>query len=244
MRPSSGPETGEGGSRAHNLIFRRFAEFRRNSRFWPGAMTFAALLLGFLLPRLDAALGTGWLWSVGFIRPTRVDGARAILTTLAGATLGEAGVAFSLTMVAVSLASSNCGLRLIGNFMADRTNRIVPGVFVATFVCGITVLSTVHARRELGDTTREAFVPQLSVWFALLLTLTAGLGHRLRHAITRLLDAEEGEDEPVDVALWRTRPRATSRSSTSRSCATSRGNGRCRTCCTACPAISSCPARR
>lgn len=229
VRPASGPETGEGGSGVHNLIFRWFAEFRQNYWFWPSAMTLAALLLGFLLPMLDAALGTGWVQSVGFIRPTQVDGARAILTTLAGATLGVAGVAFSVTIVAVSFASSNYGPRLIGNFMADRTNQIVLGVFVATFVYCITVLSTVHARLELADTTREAFVPQLSVWFALLLTLTAvgalivyihhipesinimnltaGLGHRLRAAVTRLLDAEEAEDEPVDVELWRARPR-------------------------------------
>ena len=81
----------------HNLIFRWFAEFRQNYWFWPSAMTFAALLLGFLLPVLDSALGTGWLRSVSFVRPIQVDGARAILTTLAGATLGVAGVAFSVT---------------------------------------------------------------------------------------------------------------------------------------------------
>lgn len=136
-------------------------------------MTLGAVVLGFFLPYLDLRLGANWMQAVGFIRATEVDGARAILTTLAGATLGVAGVAFSVTIVAVSFASSNYGPRLIGNFMGDRKNQIVPGIFVATFVYCITVLSTVHSSSERSDSTLEAFVPQLSILFALLLTLAA-----------------------------------------------------------------------
>ncbi|HSS62845.1 MAG TPA: DUF2254 family protein, partial [Gammaproteobacteria bacterium] len=93
----------------HNFIFRRIIKFRQNYWFWPSTMTFGAVLLGFLLPYLDSRLGSEWIRAVGFIRPTQVDGARAILTTLAGATLGVAGVAFSVTIVAVSFASNNYG---------------------------------------------------------------------------------------------------------------------------------------
>ena len=79
-------------------------------------MTFGAVLLGFLLPYLDSRLGSDWIQAVGFIRASEVDGARAILTTLAGATLGVAGVAFSVTIVAVSFASSNYGPRAMREF--------------------------------------------------------------------------------------------------------------------------------
>ena len=157
----------------HNFIFHQFLVLRQNYWFWPSTMTFAAVLLGFCLPYLDARFGSDWIQSVSFMRATQVDGARAILTTLAGATLGVAGVAFSVTIVAVSFASSNYGPRLIGNFMGDRTNQIVLGIFVATFVYCITVLSTVHARLELDQSTQEAFVPQVSILFALALTLAA-----------------------------------------------------------------------
>jgi uncharacterized membrane protein len=218
----------------HNFIFRRITRFRQNYWFWPSVMTVAAVLLGIALPLLDAWLGAEWIRSLGFIRATQVEGARAILTTLAGATLGVAGVAFSVTIVAVSFASSNYGPRLIGNFMGDRTNQIVLGVFVATFVYCITVLSTVHAPLDAEGTTRAAFVPQLSVAFALLLTLaavgaligyihhipesinimnlTAQIGDRLQTSVTRMMDEEDrrarATRDPVDVAPWPAAARA------------------------------------
>lgn len=212
----------------HRFIFRRIAGLRQNYWFWPSVMTLSAVILGYLLPWLDGLLGTDWIRSVAFLRATQVDGARAILTTLAGATLGVAGVAFSVTIVAVSFASANYGPRLIGNFMGDRTNQVVLGVFVATFVYCITVLSTVHARLELAQSTEEAFVPQVSVFFALLLTLsavgaligyihhipesinimnvTAQLGEKLRQSVDAMLDEEERRREEasdaVDIQPW------------------------------------------
>jgi uncharacterized membrane protein len=220
----------------HNFIFRRINKLRQSYWFWPSTMTLGAVLLGFVLPYLDSRLGSEWIQAEGFIRATQVDGARAILTTLAGATLGVAGVAFSVTIVAVSFASSNYGPRLIGNFMGDKTNQIVLGVFVATFSYCITVLSTVHARLELSGTTIDAFVPQVSVLFALLLTLaavgalivyihhipesinimtlTAKIGEKLLRSIMLMLDEEnrrgrEGLDA-VDVEPWLAQPQAES----------------------------------
>lgn len=209
----------------HTFIFRRIVKFRQNYWFWPSTMTAAGVLFGFLLPYLDSLLGSDWIQAIEVIRPTEVEGARALLATLAGATLGVAGVAFSVTIVAVSFASSNYGPRLIGNFMGDRTNQIVLGILVATFVYCITVLSTVHARTELS----EAFVPQISVFFAMLLTLasvaaliayihhipesinimnlTARIGDKLHRSIIRMLDEEDGRDsedrDRIDVEAWR-----------------------------------------
>lgn len=157
----------------HNFIFRHLAMLRRNYWFWPAVMTFVALLLGVALPVADSLLGTEWIVTIGFLRPAEVEGARALLTTLAGAVLGVAGVAFSITIVAVNFASANYGPRLIGNFMRDRTNQIVLGVFVSTFVYCITVLATIHTSRQLDGETIAAFVPQVSVLFAMVLTLAS-----------------------------------------------------------------------
>ncbi len=216
-----------------NFVFRTFAIFRQNYWFWPSIMTAAAVLLGFILPYVDARLGADWIRAAGFIRATEVEGARAILTTLAGATLGVAGVAFSVTIVAVSFASSNYGPRLIGNFMGDRKNQIVLGIFVATFVYCITVLSKVHGEMELSDATLEAVVPQISVFFALLLTLasvsaliayihhipesinvmnlTADIGDKLQRAVIKMLDEENHSEhagaEAKSVAAWQEAPR-------------------------------------
>ncbi|NYS26239.1 DUF2254 domain-containing protein [Rhodobacteraceae bacterium 2376] len=220
----------------HNFIFRWITKLRQNYWFWPSVMTVCAVLLGFVLPYLDARVGSDWIREAGFVRTIEVDGARAILTTLATATLGVAGVAFSVTIVAVSFASSNYGPRLIGNFMADRKNQVILGIFVATFVYCITVLTTVHASTETPGTTLDAFVPHLSLYFALLLTLaavgaliayihhipesinimnlTAEIGAKLQSSVIRMLDEEDSRmrDTPdahhMDVEAWFEEPQA------------------------------------
>lgn len=181
--------------------------------FWPSTLTVFALLLGFTLPIIDAYVGISWIRSVGFLRPTEVEGARANLTTLAGAVLGVAGVAFSITILAVSFASANYGPRLISNFMRDRLSQLVLGVFVSTFVYCIAVLATIHAQRQFENETVQAFVPQISVMFAVFLTLlsvaalivyihhvpesinimnlVAGIGATLRSSVIRMLNEED-----------------------------------------------------
>lgn len=214
------------------FFIRRVFELRHSYWFLPSILTAVAVVLGYALPFLDARLGTDWMRAVGFLRPTEVEGARAILTTLAGATLGVAGVAFSITIVAVSFASANYGPRIIGDFMSDRTNQVVLGILVSTFVYCITVLSTVHAQREYAQETLQAFVPQISVLTALLLTLVsvgslivyihhvpesinimnlvAGIGEKLRRSLLRMIDEESrGENDrerAVGVAVWRAAP--------------------------------------
>ena len=80
-----------------------------------------------------------------------------------------AGVVFSITIVVLSLASSQFGPRLIRNFMNVRANQMVLGTFVATFTYGILVLRTVNASVE------ARFVPGLSVTIAIVMSLF-GLG--------------------------------------------------------------------
>jgi uncharacterized membrane protein len=71
--------------------------------------------------------------------------------------------------VALSLASSQFGPRLLINFMRDTGNQVVLGTFIATFVYSLLVLRTV---RSVGENT---FVPHISVTVAVFLTL-ASLG--------------------------------------------------------------------
>ncbi|KAA9006648.1 DUF2254 domain-containing protein [Histidinibacterium aquaticum] len=207
-----------------NFIVKHAAQLRENYWFWPMTMTLLAVVLGFALPRLDAAIGTAWIKSVPFLREIQADGARAILTTLASSSLGVAGVAFSMTIVAVSFASANYGPRLIGNFMSDRVNQLVLGILVSTSVYCITVLSTVYAPGETSVASLEAFVPQVSVSIALLLvlisigaligyihhipesinimTITSGLGSRLHQAVLRLIEGgPELDRETAEVGV-------------------------------------------
>lgn len=215
----------------HALIFRNLAELRQNYWFWPSTLTAIAVVLGFAIPTLDSALGAQSLQWLPLLAPIGVDGARAILTTLAGATMGVAGVAFSITIVAVTFASANYGPRLIGNFMGDRVNQVVLGILVSTFVYCITVLASVHAATKVDGSEVAAFVPLLSIATSLLLTLlsvaaligyihhipesinimnlVARIGSKLKDSIVRTLDEEAArrrDGSVVDVAAWNISP--------------------------------------
>jgi uncharacterized membrane protein len=94
-----------------------------------------------------------------------VDSARSILSTIAGAMLGVASTVFSITLVALTLASSQFGSRLLRNFMHDRLNQFVLGTYIATFIYCLMVLRTVKSGEEF------IFIPNISVLFAMLLAL-------------------------------------------------------------------------
>jgi uncharacterized membrane protein len=85
------------------------------------------------------------------------DGARAMLSTVASATITVAGLTFSLTIVALTVASQQFGPRLLRNFMRDLSNQIVLGSFVAIFIYCLLVLGAIRSPEE------DAFVPYLSV---------------------------------------------------------------------------------
>ncbi|WP_330961140.1 DUF2254 domain-containing protein [Photobacterium sp. 53610] len=93
------------------------------------------------------------------------EGARSVLSTIAGSMVTVAGVAFSITIVALTLASSQFGPRLLRNFMRDPGNQYVLGTFIATFIYCLLVLSSVTSNHD------NAFVPRLAVNISLLLAL-------------------------------------------------------------------------
>lgn len=100
-----------------------------------------------------------WLYTGG------PEGAQTLLSTIAGSLITVAGVAFSVTIVVLSLTSTQFGPRLLRNFMRDLGNQTVLGAFIATFLYCILVLRTVRLGEESG------FVPHLSVTTAVVLSV-------------------------------------------------------------------------
>ncbi len=138
---------------------------RLRTSYWlvPSTMTFISALFAVTIVELDrvAVLG-GFLrhWSYG----GGAEGARAVLETIASSMITVAGVVFSITVVALSLASSQFGPRLLRNFIRDRSSQFVLGTFVSTFVYCILVMRTVRSEDE-------QFVPHMSVAFGVAFAL-------------------------------------------------------------------------
>lgn len=146
-----------------------FSWFDLRDSLWyrPAVMTVVAILLSFFTIWLDHVLFRERRVEVWWLFEGGSEGARGVLTAIASTTITVATTAFSFTLVALQLSSSQYSPRIVRNFTGDRTNQLVIGVFVATFVYSLLVLRVV--RSEFGD--RERFVPAISVTVALLLAI-------------------------------------------------------------------------
>jgi len=143
-----------------------------NASYWflPALLGLGAVLLSTITLGADRRLGDGWIHELdqALLPAIRSEGARSVLTTVATSMITVAGVVFSLTLLVLTQASSQFGPRLLVNFMRDRTQQVVLGIFVATFVYALLVLRVVTGGD--GDAGLPPFVPHLSVLVALALT--------------------------------------------------------------------------
>src|SRR5664279_5064126 len=99
-----------------------------------------------------------------WVRLESADGARQLLSALAAGVITVLGVVFSVTIVALTLASQQFGPRMLRNFIRDLGTQFTLGVFVATFAYAILTLGTIG-----GGNGPNTFVPQISVTVALAL---------------------------------------------------------------------------
>lgn len=151
----------------HYSIPKRSLAERAFSRFWtlPAlfiAMSFAA---GLLVPQIDFLLRS----EDGPAFPGGPDGARSLLSTISSAMISVTSLVFSITMVVMQLASSQFTPRVLNTYLSNRVTQYTLGVFVGSFVYSLTVLREVRG----GFDGEPAFVPQIAVFGAYLLVLTA-----------------------------------------------------------------------
>jgi uncharacterized membrane protein len=186
-----------------------------HSSYWfiPAVITLAATALALTMLTIDRAesvrINSWWIYTGG------ADGARSMLEAVAASMMSVAATVFSITIVALQLAASNFGPRLLRNFMQDMGNQVVLGTFISTFIYCLLVLRTI---RGVGNGYSE-FVPQLAVTVGILLTIISigvliyfihhastiiqasyviqNVSEELHLAIKRLFPERIGRGEPV-----------------------------------------------
>lgn len=147
--------------------------------FWvlPMVICLGAAAVGFVLPSLEK----GWSEDLPYVFEGGPDGARSMLGTIASAMISVTGLVFSITIVALQLASSQFTPRVLGSFLSNRITQSTLGVFTASFVFALTVLRSVRG----GDDDRSPFVPQVSITLSFLLVIASvGLFLAFIHHIT------------------------------------------------------------
>ncbi|MCC7425007.1 MAG: DUF2254 domain-containing protein [Planctomycetaceae bacterium] len=161
---------------------------RIQSSFWfiPSLMVAGAIGLSMGMIALDESIKDQELDSWWWAYTGSAEGATAVLSTVAGSMITIAGVVFSLTLVSLTLASSQFGPRLLRNFMRDTTNQVVIGTFVSTFLFCLLVLRTIR-RDEISP-----FVPHLSVTLGVVFAVVSvGVLIHFIHHVAISIQADE-----------------------------------------------------
>ena len=179
--------------------------------FWmlPTILVAVAALLFVVTFAIDWAAYNGHLTLPFWMRTESADAGREVLIAIAAAVITVVGVVFSITILALTLASQQFGPRMMRNFVRDIGNQITLGVFVATFVYSTFALGSITITGRHG-----VFVPHLSIAVAeaLLLVDIAVLIYFIHHIaksiqlpeviagiardLTREIDAEFPADTP------------------------------------------------
>lgn len=145
-----------------------WAETKSTLWFLPACATVFGVLLSSLAIWLDdywglttAGIDSPWLFGAG------ANGARGVLSSIAGSLVTVIGTVFSITIVALQLASGQFTPRVLRQFTSDRINQSVLAAFIGTFVYALLVLRSVRDSTDVGP----GFVPVLGVTVAILLAL-------------------------------------------------------------------------
>ncbi len=138
--------------------------------FWfiPTVMLALASVFAITMLYIDQRFDPGMSRSIAWAYSGGPEGARSLLSTIAGSMITAASVTFSLASVALSIASQQYGSRVLRNFMRDRITQILLGTFIATFIYSVLIVRAIR-----GSDVSGGFVPAIAVTMAIALSLVS-----------------------------------------------------------------------
>ncbi|MGH7200863.1 MAG: DUF2254 family protein, partial [Planctomycetaceae bacterium] len=143
-----------------------WSSFRESFWFAPSILIAIALAAAVVMPAVDASIPAEVMDSQALrLFKTTAPRARDTMSVVATSMITVSGIIFSITIVTLSLASSQYGSRLLRTFIADRVTQFALGLFLATSLYCLLVL------RDMRDTEDRVFVPHLSVTLGVGLTV-------------------------------------------------------------------------
>ncbi len=136
----------------------RWEALRTTLWFVPTVLIVLAILLFIASFSIDVAAYYHHLHLPFWLQHIQAGAGRDILIAIAAAIITTVGVVFSITILALTLASQQMGPRMMRNFVRDVGNQVTLGVFVATFVYSVLALGSI--------TIYPNFVPHICVTVA------------------------------------------------------------------------------
>ncbi len=153
-----------------NKLIKFWGNLRASFWFLPSLMVTGSIISAVVLIEADSDVFDRWLSQWPRLFGVGAEGARQMLATLAGSMMTVMGITFSMTLLALVLASGQYTSRILRNFMRSRVTQATLGVFAGIFAYCLIVLRTIR-----GGGGEYEFVPGLAVFFAFIMSL-GGIG--------------------------------------------------------------------
>jgi uncharacterized membrane protein len=153
-----------------NKLRQLWSNLRSSFWFMPSLIVVANIAFAAALIETDSIGSDRWLAQWPRLFGAGADGARQMLSTLAGSMMSVMGITFSMTLVALALASSQYTSRILRTFMGSRITQVTLGIFAGIFAYCLVVLRTIRGGGGVNE-----FVPGLAVFFAFVQSL-GGVG--------------------------------------------------------------------
>ena len=152
-----------------NKLKQIWSNLRSSLWFLPALIVTVSIAFAVVLIEAETFGINRWLARWPRLFGTGAEGARGMMSTIAGSMMTVVGVTFSMTLVTLAMASSQYTSRILRNFMRDRFTQTVLGIFAGIFTYCLIVLRTIRSGEE------GVFVPSLAVFFGFVLAL-GGIG--------------------------------------------------------------------
>ncbi|MCJ7557782.1 MAG: DUF2254 domain-containing protein, partial [Gammaproteobacteria bacterium] len=143
-----------------------YSNLRSSFWFLPSLMVISSIAIASMFIEADSAGIDRWLSQWPRLFGVGAEGARLMLSTLAGSMVTVMGITFSMTLLALVLASGQYTSRVLKNFMRSRVTQATLGVFAGIFSYCLIVLRTIR-----GSGGVDEFVPGLAVFFGFVISL-------------------------------------------------------------------------
>jgi uncharacterized membrane protein len=140
--------------------------------FIPALAFLAAVCLSLTTTFIDRHIGKSFTLPLGLA--VDADSARGLLSLISSWMLTFIGLAFTMTIVVLQLASAQFSPRVLGTLLKDRFSQLSLGIFIGTFAYAFLVM------REVRSGAGDEFVPAISMAVAFTLVLMS-LGVFIRY---------------------------------------------------------------
>lgn len=191
--------------------------------FVPSLIVLGSVALAYAILAVDASLPGQWWLTMPWLAQlldVSTSGAGAMLQVIGGSMITVAGVVFSITIAALTLASGQYTSRVLRNFIRDPANQVVLGSFLGIFVYCLLILRSLFGAGDTGHAPPLALLVALILAFVgiglliffihhIALGLQAGrivadIAHEALESVDRHFPDQEDSshaNDPVDVTI-------------------------------------------